>query len=181
LTAELAAKRVELARQLMPKGAPLAYLTNPPAPEASRYLQEIEAIARALKQELIVLKAKQIDAALAEVARRRAGALIVSIDGYFFSRREQIITLAARDKVPAIYDRRGYATAGGLVSYGADLAGAYRQIGAYAARILKGEKPADLPVIQPTKFELVVNLRTAKALGIEFPAQALALADEVIE
>jgi putative ABC transport system substrate-binding protein len=138
----------------------------------------------ALKQELVVLKAgnpEQIDAALAEVARRRAGALIVSIDGYFFSRREQIVTLAARDRVPAIYDRRGYTTAGGLVSYGADLSGAYRQIGAYAARILKGEKPADLPVIQPTKFELIVNLRTAKALGIEFPAQVLALADEVIE
>jgi putative tryptophan/tyrosine transport system substrate-binding protein len=184
LTAELAAKRIELARQLMPKGALLAYLMNPPAPEASRYLQEIEAITRALKQELIVLKAsspEQIDVALAEVARRRAGALIVSIDGYFFSRREQIITLAARDKIPAIYDRRGYAVAGGLVSYGADLAGAYRQIGAYAARILKGEKPADLPVVQPTKFELIVNLRTAKTLGIEFPAQALALADEVIE
>jgi len=184
LTAELAAKRVELARQLMPKGALLAYLMNPPAPEASRYLQEIEAITRALKQELIVLNAsnpEQIDVALAEVARRRAGALIISIDGYFFSRREQIITLAARDKIPAIYDRRGYAAAGGLVSYGADLAGAYRQLGAYAARILRGEKPADLPVVQPTKFELVVNLRTARALGIEFPAQALALADEVIE
>jgi ABC-type uncharacterized transport system substrate-binding protein len=184
LTAELMAKRVELARQIMPKDAPLAYLMNPPAPEAPRYLQEIETIARAIKQELVILKAsnsEQIDAALAEVARRRAGVLIVSIDGYLFSRREQIVTLAARDKVPAIYDRRGYATVGGLVSYGADLAGAYRQIGVYAGRILKGEKPADLPVVQPTKFELVVNLKTAKALGIELPGQVLALADEVIE
>jgi putative tryptophan/tyrosine transport system substrate-binding protein len=184
LTAELAAKRVELARQLMPRGAPLAYLMNPPAPEAPRYLQEMETIARAIKQELVVLKAsnpEQIDAALAEIARKRAGALIVSTDGYLFSRREQIVTLAARDKVPAIYDRRGYATAGGLVSYGTDLAGAYRQVGVYAARILKGEKPADLPVVQPTKFELVVNLKTAKALGIDLPAQVLALADEVIE
>jgi putative tryptophan/tyrosine transport system substrate-binding protein len=184
LTAELVAKRVELARQLMPKGAPLAYLMNPPAPEAPRYLQEIESIARAIKQELVVLKAsnpEQIDAALAEVARKRAGALIVSTDGYLYSRREQIVTLAARDKVPAIYDRRGYATTGGLVSYGTDLAGAYRQIGVYAGRILKGEKPADLPVVQPTKFELVVNLKTAKALGIELPGQVLALADEVIE
>jgi putative ABC transport system substrate-binding protein len=184
LTAELAAKRVELARQLMPRGAPLAYLMNPPAPEAPRYLQEIEQIARAVKQELVVLKAsnpEQIDAALAEVARQRAGALIVSTDGYLFSRREQIVTLAARDKVPTIYDRGGYVTTGGLVSYGPDLAGAYRQVGVYAARILKGEKPADLPVVQPTKFELVVNLRTAKALGIDLPAQVLALADEVIE
>jgi len=157
---------------------------NPPAPEAPRYLNEIEAIARGLNQELIVVKAsnpEQIDAALAEVNRRRAGALIVSIDGYFISRREQIVTLAARDKVPVIYDRRLYASAGGLLSYGEDLSSAYRQIGVYAARILKGEKPANLPVVQSTKFELVVNLRTAKALGIEFPPQVLALADEVIE
>ena len=184
LTTELAAKRVAVARQLMSKDAPLAYLMNPLAPEGPRYLQEIEAIAQALKQELVVVKAsdpEQIDAALAEVNRRRAGALIVSIDGYLFSRREQIIALAARDRIPAVYDRRPYATAGGLVSYGEDLAAAYRQIGAYTARILKGEKPADLPVVQSTKFDLVVNLRTAKALGIEFPPQVLALADEVIE
>jgi putative ABC transport system substrate-binding protein len=157
---------------------------NPLAPEAPRYLQEIEAITRELKQELVVVKAsnpEQIDAALAEVNRRRAGALIVSIDGYFFSRREQIVTLAARDKVPAIYDRRVYAVAGGLLSYGENLSDAYRQIGAYAARILKGEKPADLPVLQSTKFELVINLKTAKTLGIDLPAQVLALADEVIE
>ena len=184
LTAELTAKRVEVARQLMPKGAPLAYLMNPPAPEAPRYLQDIEAITRGLRQELIVVRAsnpEQIDAALAEVNRRRAGALIVSIDGYFVSRREQIVTLAARDRVPTIYDRRLYAAVGGLLSYGEDLSGAYRQIGVYAARILKGEKPAELPVVQSTKFELVVNLRAAKALGIEFPAQVIALADEVIE
>ncbi len=184
LTAELAAKRVELARQLMRKGAPLAYLMNPPAPEAPKYLQEMETIARAIKQELVVLKAsnpEQIDAALAEVARQRAGALIVSTDGYFYSRREQIVTLAARDKISTIYDRRGYVTAGGLLSYGSDFAGAYRQVGVYAARILKGEKPADLPVVQPTKFELVVNLKTAKALGIDLPGQVLELADEVIE
>src|SRR5262245_33169142 len=184
LSAELTAKRVEVARQLMPRGAPLAYLMNPPAPEAPRYLQEIETITRGLNQELVVVKAsnpEQIDAALAEVNRRRAGALIVSIDGYFVGRREQIVTLAARDRVPAIYDRRLYAAVGGLLSYGEDLSGAYRQIGVYAARILKGEKPADLPVVQSTKFELVINLRTAKALGIEFPPQVLALADEVIE
>jgi putative ABC transport system substrate-binding protein len=184
LTAELAAKRVEVARQLMPNDAPLAYLMDPPAPEASQYLQEIQAVARAINQELVVLKAsnpEQIDAALAEVARQRAGALVVSTDGYFFSRREQIVTLAARHKVPTVYDRRGYAIVGGLVSYGPDLPGAYRQIGVYAARILKGEKPSDLPVVQPTKFELIVNLTTAKALGVEFPGKVLALADEVIE
>ena len=140
LMAELAAKRVELARQLMPRGAPLAYLMNPPAPEAPGYLQEIETITQAVKQELVVFKAsnpEQIDTAIAAVALHRAGALIVSPDGYLFSRREQIVTLTARDKVPTIYDRRDYVTAGGLMSYGADLAGAYRQIGVYAGRILR--------------------------------------------
>jgi putative ABC transport system substrate-binding protein len=184
LTAELTAKRVELARLLMPKGARLAYLMNPPAPEAPRYLDEVQEVARAISQELVVLNAstpEQIDAALQEVARQRAGALIISTDGYFFSRREQIITLAARDKMPAIYDRRGYAVSGGLVSYGTDLAGAFRQMGVYAGRILNGEKPADLPVVQSARFELIVNLRTAKALGIDLPAQVLALANEVIE
>ena len=184
LTTELTAKRVELARLLMPRGGPLAYLMNPPAPEAPRYLDEIQGVARAINQELVVLNAstpEQIDAALQEVARRRAGALIVSTDGYLFSRREQIITLAAREKVPAIYDRRGYAAAGGLVSYGTDLAGAFRQMGVYAGRILNGDKPADLPVVQSARFELIVNLKTAKTLGLELPAQVLALADEVIE
>jgi ABC-type uncharacterized transport system substrate-binding protein len=184
LTSELAAKRVEVARQLMPKGSPLAYLMNPLAPEAPRYLQEMEAIAGGLRQELVIVKAgtpEEINAALAEVSRRQAGALIVSTDGYLFSRRDQIIALAARDRVPAIYDRRPYATAGGLLSYGEDLSSAWRQIGVYTARILKGEKPADLPVVQSAKFELVVNLRTARALGIDFPPQVLALADDVIE
>jgi putative tryptophan/tyrosine transport system substrate-binding protein len=184
LTAELTAKRVELARLLMPKSAPLAYLMNPPAPEAPHYLAEIKTVARAINQELVTLNAsspEQIDAALVEVARRRAGALIVSTDGYLFSRREQIITLAARDKIPAIYDRRAYAAAGGLVSYGTDLGSAFRQLGVYVGRILAGEKPADLPVVQSARFELVVNLRTAKAIGIQLPAQVLALADEVIE
>jgi putative ABC transport system substrate-binding protein len=154
LTAELAGKRIEVARQIMPVGAALAYLMNPPAPEAARYLREIETVARAINQQLVVLKAStpdEIDAAFAEFARRRAGALIVSTDGYLFSRGNQIVPLAARYKAPAIYDRRGYATAGGLVSYGPDLAGAYRQIGIYAARILKGEKPFDLPVVQQVR------------------------------
>ena len=184
LTAGLAGKRVEFARQIMPAGAPLAYLANPPAPEAARYLREIEAVAHEIKQELVVANASspaEIDAAFTELLGKRVGALIVSTDGYLFSRREQIIALARRHKVPAIYDRRDYAMTGGLVSYGPDLADAYRQIGIYAARILKGEKPADLPVVQPTKFELVLNLKTAKALGLNLPPTVLALADEVIE
>ena len=183
LTAELMAKRVELTRLLAP-GAPLGYLMNPPAPEAARYLQEIEDLTRSLKLTLVILKAsnpEEIDTAFAALVRQRAGALIVSTDGYLFSRRDQIVALAAHNKIPTVYDRRAYAATGGLVSYGTDLASAFRQIGVYAGRILKGEKPADLPVVQPTKFELVVNLKTAKALGIDLPAQVLALADEVIE
>ena len=184
LTAVLAGKRVEFARQIMPADAPLAYLANLPALEAARYLQEIKAVAHEIKQELVIVNASspaEIDAAFTDLVGKRAGALIVSTDGYLFSRREQIIALAWRHKVPAIYDRRDYAMTGGLVSYGPDLADAYRQIGIYAARILKGEKPGDLPVVQPTKFELVVNLKTAKALGLNLPPTVLALADEVIE
>ena len=184
LTAELTAKRIELAQQLMRPGAPLAYLMNPLAPEAERYLRETQTVARAIGQEIVVLNAstpEQIEAAFTALVRQNAAALIVSTDGYFFGRHDQIVALAARHKVPAIYDRRGYATAGGLVSYGPDLAGAYRQIGAYAARILKGEKPANLPVVQPTKFELVVNLKTANSLGLTLHTAVLALADEVIE
>ena len=183
LTAELMAKRVELTRLLAP-GAPFAYLMNPPAPEAARYLQEIEDLTRSLKLTLVILKASnpgEIDTAFAALVRQRAGALVISTDGYLFSRRDQIVALAARNKIPTVYDRRAYAANGGLVSYGTDLASAFRQIGVYAGRILKGEKPADLPVVQPTKFELVDNLKTAKALGIDLPAQVLALADEVIE
>src|SRR5919109_4703542 len=184
LTAGLAGKRVEFARQIMPAGAPLAYLANPPAPEAARYLREIEAVAHEIKQELVVANASspaEIDAAFTELLGKRVGALIVSTDGYLFSRREQIIALARRHKVPAIYDRRDYAMTGGLISYGPDLADAYRQIGIYAARILKGEKPADLPVVQPTKFELVLNLKIAKTLGLTIPQTLLVAADEVIE
>ncbi len=184
LTAVLAGKRIEFPSQIMPARAPLAYLVNPPAPEAARYLQEIETVAREIKQELVVVNASnpaEIDAAFTELVGKRAGALIVSTDGYLFSRREQIVALAARHKVPTIYDRRGYATAGGLVSYGPDLADAYRQVGIYVARILQGENPADLPVVQPTKFELVINLKTANTLGLSLPPTVLALADEVIE
>ena len=183
LTAELAAKRVDVARQLMPKGAPLAYLMNPLAPEAPRYLQEIEAIARGLTQELVVVKASNpelIDVALAEVIRRRAGALIVSIDGYLFSRREQIVALTARDKIPAVYDRRPYAAAGGSSAMARTFPAPTAKSASTPRESLR-ERNRRLPVVQSAKFELVVNLRTAKALGIEFPPQMLALANEAIE
>ncbi len=170
--------------RLLTPGAPLFYLMNPTSLSGTPYLQDIESVARGLKQPLVILKARspeEIDVAFADLARQKPGSVIVTSDSYLFSRRDQIVALAARHKVPTVYDRRSYPAAGGLVSYGSDLAGAYRQIGIYAAQILKGEKAADLPVVQPTKIELVLNLKTAKALGIELPAQVLALADEVIE
>ena len=184
LTGPLVAKRLDFARQLAPAGAPVGYLMNPPAPEAPRYLSEVQTAAGAVGRPLIVVNAstpQDMDTAFAALAAQQAGALIVSTDGYLFSRRDDIIALAARHRLPAIYDRREFVTAGGLVSYGTHLPDAYRQIGIYAGRILKGEKPADLPVMQPTKFELVININTARALGLEIPDRLLAIADEVIE
>ena len=185
LTGPLVAKRLEIALQLAPAGAPVGYLTNPQAlGEAGDYLSEVQAAAQAIGQRLIIVNASRqhdMAAAFAALVDQRAGALIVSTDPYLFGRRNQIIALAARHSLPTIYDRREFAAAGGLITYGTHLADAYRQIGVYAGRILKGEKPADLPVVQPTKFELVINLGIAKALRLQVPDKLLALADEVIE
>jgi putative ABC transport system substrate-binding protein len=185
LTGPLVAKRLEIVLQLAPAGAPVGYLMNPQdTREAGDYLREVEAAAQAIGQRLIIVNAgRQYDmaAAFAALVGQRAGALIVSTDPYLFGLRNQIIELAARHSLPTIYDRREFAAAGGLITYGTHLADAYRQIGVYAARILKGEKPADLPVLQPTKFELVINLKAAKALGLEIPPILFATADEVIE
>jgi putative tryptophan/tyrosine transport system substrate-binding protein len=185
LTGPLVAKRLEIVLQLAPAGAPVGYLTNPGAlgivAEISR---EVQAAAQGIGQRLIIVNAStqhDMAAAFDALVEQRAGALIVATDPYLFGRRDQIIALAARHSLPTIYDRREFAAAGGLITYGTHLADAYRQIGIYAGRILKGEKPADLPVIQPTKFELVINLKTAKALGLGLPPTLLALADEVIE
>jgi putative tryptophan/tyrosine transport system substrate-binding protein len=185
LTGPLVAKRLEIVLQLAPVGAPVGYLMNPQdTREAGDYLGEAPAAAQAIGQRLIIVNASRqhdMTAAFAALVDQRAGALIVSTDPYLFGRRNQIIALAARHSLPTIYDRREYAAAGGLITYGTHLADAYRQIGVYAGRILKGEKPADLPVVQPTKFELVINLGIAKALRLQIPDRLLALADEVIE
>jgi putative ABC transport system substrate-binding protein len=183
LTSELFAKRLQVVRELVPP-AVIGVLVNPTGPELAPQLREIEDAATTLGQEIQIIKASvdpDLDHAFAALVERRAGALIVSTDPFFNSDRERIVSLAARHRIPAIYDRREYAVIGGLVSYGTSYAAAYREIGIYTGKILKGTNPADLPVEQATKFELVINLKTAKALGLEIPDRLLALADEVIE
>jgi len=184
LTSELFTKRLELVRELVPATALIGVLINPQSPEAPPQLKEIETAAQVIGQPLHVADASRetdFDAAFGALAERRADVLIVSNDPFFNSMRERIVTLAARHRIPVIYDRREYTIAGGLMSYGTSYSAAYRELGVYTGKILKGTKPADLPVEQATKFELVINLKTAKALGLEIPAKLLALADEVIE
>ena len=180
----LGGKRVDLLRELLPGASALAMLINPNYAPAAAEAAETENAARALGHKLSVFKASSeggIEAAFATLAQQRPDALIVGADPFFNSRREQLATLAMRDSIPAIYVWREFVVAGGLMSYGDDFADGYRQLGIYVGRILKGANPADLPVIRPTKFELVINLKTAKALGLKFPPTMLATADEVIE
>ena len=180
----LGGKRVDLLRELLPGASALAMLINPNYAPASAEAAETENAARALGHKLSVFKASSeggIEAAFATLAQQRPDALIVGADPFFNSRREQLATLAVRNSILAIYVWREFVVAGGLMSYGDDFADGYRQLGIYVGRILKGANPADLPVIRPTKFELVINLKTAKALGLKFPPTMLATADEVIE
>ena len=184
LTSELTAKRLELVRQLLPQTAKVAVLINRNSPEVAPQLADVQSASRAAGQPIVILnvsKESDFDTAFAALAPNRADALLVTNDAFFFNRLDQIVAMAAHHAVPTIYDRREYAAAGGLITYGPNYVDAYRQAGIYAGRILKGEKPDDLPVVQATKFELVLNLRTAKQLGLEVPDRLLALADEVIE
>jgi putative tryptophan/tyrosine transport system substrate-binding protein len=179
-------KRLELLRQLMPKPGAIAMLVNPipNTPDTERELRDVQAAAQASGQKLLVVEAssdRDIETAFATFTERGAVALFIGSHAFFNSRRERLATLAVRHALPAAYSLREFATAGGLMSYGTSITDAYRLAGNYAGRILKGEKPADLPVQQSTKFEFVINLRTAKALGIDVSDRVLALADEVIE
>jgi ABC-type uncharacterized transport system substrate-binding protein len=184
LSTALETKRFGLLRELMPQAAMVGVLLNPNFPPAEGQLKDMQEAARALDLRLDVLRARtdrEIDAAFDSVAQHRIPALAVVADPFFVTRRDKLVALAVRHAVPSMYSFREYTSAGGLMSYGIDLADVYRQVGVYAGRILKGAKPSDLPVVQPTKFELVINLKTAKALGLDVPEKLLALADEVIE
>jgi putative ABC transport system substrate-binding protein len=184
LISELGTKRLGLLRELVPSATVIATLVNPNFPDADGQLRDAEAGARALGLQLIVLRAgteREIDAAFATMAQRGGGVLDVSVDPFFVERRDHIVALAASYAIPAMYPLRDFAVAGGLMSYGTDFADSYRQAGIYTGRIVKGEKPADLPVQRSTKFEFVINLKTAKALGLSVPNSMQLLADEVIE
>jgi len=184
LTNEMEPKRLSLLRELVPSVSLVGVLLNPNFPPAMRQLMDLEEAARTIDQRIFVLKASndtELVAAFAALLQQRAGALFVAGDPYFDTRRGQITAFASQNRLPAFYHFRDYVVAGGLISYGPSVTDGYRQAGIYVGRILKGAKPADLPIVQPTKFELVVNLKTAKALGLTIPPSILAGADEVIE
>jgi putative tryptophan/tyrosine transport system substrate-binding protein len=179
---EMEGKRLGLLHELIPTAATIAVLVDPEVPGA--HLEEVQSTARALGLNLHLLNAsseQEIEAAFMSLARLRPGALLVASSAFFNFRRDQIVQLVGSQAVPAMYDQRQSAVAGGLISYGINVGDAYRQVGVYTGRILNGAKPADLPVLQPTRFELVLNLKTARALGLDVPDRLLALADEVID
>jgi putative ABC transport system substrate-binding protein len=185
LTVEIGAKQLELLHELVPAATLIALLVNPATPVLADTLSRgLQTAARAIRQQFLVISAsteRDLDMAFTTIVEQRVGALVVGNDPFFNARPDQLVGLASRHAVPAIYPYREFAAAGGLMSYGSNLADPYRLVGVYTGRILKGEKPSDLPVQQSTKVELVINLKTAKALGLTFPITLLGRADEVIE
>jgi putative ABC transport system substrate-binding protein len=184
LNSELGAKRLELLREMVRSVDLVAVLVNPASPAAEFDMRDVEAAARAIGQKIRILRvnaSSEIEAAFADLVEHRAGAVLVVSGNVFTLGRDLLINLAGQNAIPAIYGSRDYVEGGGLMSYGASLTDAYRLVGAYTGRILKGEKPTDLPVQQSTKIDLVLNLRTAKSLGLTVPPSLLAIADEVIE
>jgi putative tryptophan/tyrosine transport system substrate-binding protein len=184
LAASVESKRLGLLRELVPNAATFAVLWNPNAPGGAPQLNDIERSAAEIGQQLLILKANRdpdIDACFDMIVQQRIGALLIAADPFFSSRLGHIVMLTQRYAVPAMYALREFAALGGLVSYGASLSAAFRQVGVYAGKVLRGEKPGNLPIMQPTKFDLIINLPTAKALGLAVPEKLIALADEVIE
>jgi putative ABC transport system substrate-binding protein len=184
LSSQLGAKRIELLRQLVPAATTIGVLAFPISPEDKTERSQIEAAAKTAGQQILIVdaaRASEIDSAFATFAEKGVGAVLVGSGPFFRSHKEQIVALAARHALPTSYSLREYVEAGGLMSYGTSITNAYREAGIYAARILKGEKPMELPVMQSTKFELAINVRTAKTLGITVPAMLLVTADDVIE
>ena len=183
-SAALEAKRLGLLHELLPQATTIAALVDPNFLTTTGQLEDLQNAARALGKQIHILRAStesELDNGFATLAQQRPDALIVAAAPFFTARRKQLVALADRQRIPAIYSWREFPAAGGLISYGASFTDAFRQVGVYTGRILKGEKPADLPVLQPTKYELIINTTTAKALGLQVPDKLLALADEVIE
>ena len=184
LTGTLVAKQFEILHETVPMTALIGFLVNPTNPDADNETKSARAAAGSVGQKIAIVQARkdsELETAFATLVQQRAGALVICADPFFNNQRDKLVELAARQKVPAIHSLREYAAAGGLMSYGTSITEAHRLVGLYAGRILKGEKPADLPVQQSTKVELVINLKTAKALGLTVPPQIVARADEVIE